>query len=270
MSLSVEPPTAAPHLVRVDVTAGVALVTVDNPPVNAMSDAVLAGLEATATDLGSSPDVRAVVLTGGGTRAFMAGADLDEFGQMLGDGDGFERHTALTRRTFELWEALPQPVVAAVQAPAVGGGLEMVLVCDLVVADPAARLGLPEVRMGLMPGAGGTQRLPRRIGTGPAKELLLLGATISAARGYELGLVNRVSAPGAAVAEAVALAEELAALPAVAVRAIKRAVDGRRDASLAAGLEHERALFFDIVATEDVREGYRAFVEKRTPRFSHR
>jgi enoyl-CoA hydratase/carnithine racemase len=271
MSATAEPPSPqVPELVRVDVAHGVAVVSVDNPPVNAMSDAVLEGLETTARRLGADDGIRAVVLTGTGNRAFMAGADLDEFGRMLGDGDGIERHTALTRRIFELWEELPQPVVAAVQAAAVGGGLEMVLVCDLVVADPEARFGCPEVRIGLMPGAGGTQRLPRRIGTGPAKELLLLGTTISATRAHELGLVNRIAAPGEALADALAIAEQLAALPAVAVRAIKRAVDGHRDGSLSAGLEHERSLFFEIVATEDVREGYRAFVEKRTPRFSHR
>jgi enoyl-CoA hydratase/carnithine racemase len=272
MSATVEPPSPqVPELVRVEVAQGVALVSVDNPPVNAMSDAVLEGLEASARRLGADEGVRAIVLTGAGGRAFMAGADLDELGRMLGDGDGIEQHTALTRRIFELWEELPQPVVAAVQAAAVGGGLELVLVCDLVVADPDARFGLPEVRIGLMPGAGGTQRLPRRIGTGPAKELLLLGTTITAARARELGLVNRVSAPGAALAEALALAGEHAALPALARRpAIKLAVDGHGDDRLAAGLERERSLFFEIVATEDVREGYRAFVEKRAPRFSHR
>jgi enoyl-CoA hydratase/carnithine racemase len=271
MSATVEPPRPqVPELVRAEVADGVAVVSVDNPPVNAMSDAVLGGLEATARRLGADDGIRAVVLTGSGTKAFMAGADLAEFGRMLSDGDGIEQHTTLTRRIFQLWEELPQPVVAAVRAPAVGGGLEMVLVCDLVVADPEARFGLPEVRIGLMPGAGGTQRLPRRIGTGPAKELLLLGTAITAARAHELGLVTRISAPGAALEEALALARELAALPAVAVRAIKQAVNGHRDGSFAAGLERERSLFFEIVATEDVQEGYRAFVEKRTPRFSHR
>jgi enoyl-CoA hydratase/carnithine racemase len=200
----------------------------------------------------------------------MAGADLDELGRILGDGDGIERHTELTRRIFDLWEDLPQPVVAAVQAPAVGGGLEMVLVSDLVVADVTARFGLPEVRIGLMPGAGGTQRLPRRIGTGAAKELLLLGETISAARAHELGLVNRLAEPGEALATARDLAAELASLPALAVRAIKRAVDGHLDGSLADGLARERALFFEVVETEDVLEGYRAFVEKRAPQFEHR
>ena len=124
--------------------------------------------------------MRAVVLTGAGDKAFMAGADLAEFQRLL-DGEGsIEDHVDTSRRALGLLEAIPQPVVAAVQASAMGGGLEVALVCDLIVADPEARLGLPEVRLGLMPGAGGTARLPRRIGIGPARELLLLGRAVTA------------------------------------------------------------------------------------------
>ena len=147
-----------------------------------------------------------------------------------------------------------------------GGGLEVALVCDLIVADPAARLGLPEVRLGLMPGAGGTCRLPQRIGVGPARELLLLGRAVTAEEGHRLGLVNRVSAPGAALAEAIELATRLAALPARAVTSIKRVLA----ADQAQALDRERAAFLDLFRTEDVREGVAAFVEKRPPSFTHR
>ena len=252
--------------VRVETADGVAVVTVDNPPVNTLADAVLEQLGHAATKLAADAGVRAVVLTGAGDRAFMAGADLAEFQRLL-DGDGsIEDHVATSRRALGLVEAIPQPVIAAVQASAMGGGLEVALVCDLIVADPEARLGLPEVRLGLMPGAGGTSRLPQRIGIGPARELLLLGRAVTAEEGHRLGLVNRVSAPGAALAEAVELATRLAALPARAVTSIKRVLA----ADQAQALDRERDAFLELFRTDDVREGVAAFVEKRPPSFTHR
>jgi enoyl-CoA hydratase/carnithine racemase len=251
--------------VRVDREGAVAVVTVDNPPVNALADHVIDELDAAAVALAGDRVVRAVVLTGTGEKAFLAGADLEEFAARLASGEGIEEHAAATRRALGRWESLPQPVVAAVQAHAMGGGLEVALVCDLVVADPGARFGAPEVRLGLMPGAGATQRLPRRIGVGPARAMILLGTTIDAAEAQRLGLVHGVSEPGAALAEARALAEELAALPAVAVRAIKRAIA----ADLDDGLDRERALFLEVFASADAKEGVAAFRERRPPRFGH-
>jgi enoyl-CoA hydratase/carnithine racemase len=251
--------------VRVDREGAVAVVTVDNPPVNALADHVIEALDAAAVELAGDADVRAVVLTGTGEKAFLAGADLEEFAARLATGEGIDEHAAATRRALGRWEALPQPVVAAVQAHAMGGGLEVALVCDLVVADPGARFGAPEVRLGLMPGAGATQRLPRRIGMGPARAMILLGTTIGAAEAQRLGLVHAVSEPGTALAEARALAEELAALPAVAVRAIKRAIA----ADLGDGLDRERALFLEVFASADAKEGVAAFRERRPPRFGH-
>jgi enoyl-CoA hydratase/carnithine racemase len=251
--------------VRVETADGVAVVTVDNPPVNTLADAVLEQLGDVASELAGNAGVRSVVLAGAGDKAFMAGADLAEFQRLL-DGEGsIEDHVDTSRRALGLLEAMPQPVVAAVQASAMGGGLEVALVCDLIVADPAARLGLPEVRLGLMPGAGGTARLPARIGVGPARELLLLGRAVTAEEGHRLGLVNLVSAPGAAVVEAVELATRLAALPARAVTSIKRVVA----ADQAQALERERAAFLELFRTDDVREGVAAFVEKRPPSFTH-
>ena len=136
-------------------------------PSTRSTNEALDALAAAAGQLAADDGVRAVVLTGAGDKAFVAGADLDEFSAALGDRDWIEDHTARARgASSTAWERLPQPVVAAVQASAVGGGLEVALVCDLIVADAGARFGLPEVRLGLMPGAGGTQRLPRRIGLG--------------------------------------------------------------------------------------------------------
>jgi enoyl-CoA hydratase/carnithine racemase len=256
-------------LVRLERTDGVAVVIVDNPPVNALRNDVVDALADAAEQLGADDSVRAIVLTGAGEKAFVAGADLAEFSQALGDVDWIEDHTARTRRMLGLWETLPQPVVGAVQASAIGGGLEVALVCDLLVADPASRFGLPEVRLGLMPGAGGTQRLPRRVGAGRAKELLLLGGTIDAEEAHRIGLVNRVTRSGAARETAVELATTLAALSSVAVRAIKSSIDGaNRD--LAHGLDTERVHFMRVFASQDATEGVNAFVEKRTPAFDHR
>jgi enoyl-CoA hydratase/carnithine racemase len=251
--------------VRLEREGAVALVTVENPPVNALADEVIDALEAVAIELAADAEVRAVVLTGAGEKAFLAGADLDEFAELLASGEGIEAHTAATGRTLGLWETLPQPVVAAVQAHAMGGGLEVALVCDLVVADPAARFGAPEIRLGLMPGAGGTQRLPRRIGVTAAKAMILLGESIDAEEAQRLGLVYRVSAPGEALATARALAETLAALPAVAVRSAKRSLA----TSLDEGLERERELFLEAFASADAKEGVAAFRERRQPEFRH-
>jgi enoyl-CoA hydratase/carnithine racemase len=257
------------ELVRIETDDAVAVVVVDNAPVNALRNDVVDALANAAEKLAADETVRAVVLTGAGSKAFVAGADLAEFSQAFGSVDWIEDHTRRTRRMLDLWEGLPQPLVGAVQASAVGGGLEVALVCDLLVADPAARFGLPEVRLGLMPGAGGTQRLPRRVGVGRAKELLLLGGTIDAEEARRIGLVNRVTSSGAALEVAREIATTLAALSSVAVRAIKSSIDGA-NGDLARGLDTERAHFMRVFASQDATEGVNAFVEKRTPAFDHR
>ena len=243
----------------------VAVVTVDNPPVNALADRVIEALDEAAVGLAADEGVRAVVLTGAGEKAFLAGADLDEFAERLAHGGGIEAHAAATRRVLGRWEALPQPVVAAVQAHAMGGGLEVALVCDFVVADPGARFGAPEIRLGLMPGAGATQRLPRRIGVAAAKAMIMLGSTIEAEEAQRLGLVHSVSPAGEALLAARALADDLARLPAVAVRAVKRALAEALDESL----DLERELFVEVFASADAREGVAAFRERRPPSFRH-
>jgi enoyl-CoA hydratase/carnithine racemase len=256
--------------VSVEVAGAVATVTVDNPPVNALDDATLEALGAAAREIAGRDDVRAVVLTGAGDKAFLAGADLRSLRHALGQPGGLDEHVALTRPVFEAWRGLELPVIAAVAANAVGGGLEFAMVCDLIVADPRARFGVPEVTLGLIPGGGGTQRLPRRVGWTAAMKLLLLGRLVTAQRAHELGLVNVVAAEGAARDEAAALAERLAALPALAVRAAKRAARDALEAGLDDGLDAERALFLEVAASADAREGAEAFLGKRAPAFHHR
>jgi enoyl-CoA hydratase/carnithine racemase len=259
-----------PDPVQVELDDGVATVTVDNPPVNALDDPTLEDLGDAARSLADDERIRAVVLTGAGDRAFLAGADLRSLKDSLGSPGGMDAHVALTRPVFDAWRRLPQPVVAAVGANAVGGGLEFALVCDLIVADPRARFGVPEVTIGLMPGGGGTQRLPRRIGWSATSELLLLGSLIDAERARELGLVNRVSAEGRALEEAAALARRLARLPAVALQSAKRAARLGLEAGLDEGLDAERELFLRVAASDDARAGATAFLEKREPAFRHR
>lgn len=248
------------------ITDGVAVVTVDSPPVNAMGRDVLQGLGDVAARIQEDESVRAVVLTGGGTKAFMAGADIKEFERIRAERDGMEMHSAWAGGVLAAWANLPQPLIAAVQASAVGGGLEIALTADIILSEPGVKFGLPEVKLGLIPGGGGTQRLPRRIGLQVAMELMLLGAVIDAERAKELGLVNRVSRPGAVLEEARSMAAMIARHPRVAVQALKRATHE----DLTEALVAEREIFLEVARSEDFREGFSAFVEKRTPEFSHR
>jgi enoyl-CoA hydratase/carnithine racemase len=249
---------------------GVATVTVDNPPANTLSEPTLEGFGKAAGQIAADPGVRAVVVTGTGKRAFIAGADLREFGEILGDRDAMEHHVSLTRPVFDAWSQLEVPLVAAVNAHAMGGGLEFALLCDFIVSEPAAQFGLPEVTLGLMPGAGGTQRLQRRIGLAGARDLALLGTLIDARRAAEIGLVDSVAAEGAVLDDARELAGKLASRPSLAVRAIKSALAAPAAAQLTKGLDAERALFLDVTLSADAREGVEAFLERRAPRFHHR
>jgi enoyl-CoA hydratase/carnithine racemase len=255
--------------VRIAVADGVATVTVDNPPVTALADPVLEALGAVAEAIGADDAVRAVVLTGAGERSFLAGADLAAFERMLGDPDAMRAHVELTGRIFGAWAVLPQAVIAAVRGHAAGGGLELALTCDFIVADPGARLGLPEVGLGLIPGAGGTQRLPRRVGLGIARRMLLTGALLRAADAHEAGLVDVVAAERGALDEAHGLAARLAALPAAAVRAAKQALRAAESQPLDDGLAAERQLFLAVAGSADAREGASAFLHKRQPQFIH-
>ena len=258
--------------VTIERWSGTATVTVDNPPVNALDDPTLIGLHQAAQDLGADRDVRSVILTGTGTRAFIAGADLRTLCRALGP-DGvpgeMDHHVSLTGPAFRAWSELPQPVVAAVQANALGGGLEFALCCDLIVSDPRAKFGLPEVTLGLMPGGGGTQRLPMRIGLAATLELVLLGRVITAERAQELGLVHTVTEEGAVLEQAKSLASRLASLPAAALQSAKRAIRGAGERATAEGLALERQLFLEVAASADAREGASAFLDKRSPVFGH-
>lgn len=227
----------------------------------ALVDELVAALEAADAEL----QVRAIVVTGG-EKAFAAGADIAE----MADATAVDMKLRDQFRAWDRIRGVHKPVIAAVRGFALGGGCELAMACDLVIAGESAKFGQPEVKLGLMPGAGGTQWLARRLGKARALELLWLGEPITAQEAMALGLVNRVVPDDACVVAAVELGKRLAEMPPVALRCIKEAVYQAMDTTLADGLEAERNLFYLLFATEDAREGMRAFIERRKPAFHGR
>jgi enoyl-CoA hydratase len=245
----------------------VALVTLDRETaLNALDFALLGELADVLERLDRDDRTRAVVLTGAGERAFAAGADIKE----LVDQSP-ERLRADGR--FGAWDrigAIGSPIIAAVRGYALGGGCELAMACDLIVAGDDATFGQPEISIGVMPGAGGTQRLTRAVGKARAMEMILTGRRMDAAEALAAGLVNQVVPAGETVSAALALADRIAAMPPLAVRAAKRAVLAASEMPLADGLRAEREAFFDLFATQDQREGMQAFMEKRAATWTGR
>lgn len=232
---------------------------------NSLTMALLRELGARIEAAAADRSLRAVVLTGAGDRAFCAGADLKERARMSAEEvHGFHR---AVRDGFRAIERAPQPFVAAVNGAALGGGLELALACDLRVLADGAEVGLPEVGLGIIPGAGGTQRLPRLVGVGRAKDLILTARRVGAAEALSLGLVSRVAPAGRVVEEAVALAAQVARNAPVSLRQAKRAVDDGWHLPLEEALALENALYQDCLRSRDRVEALRAFAEKRPPVF---
>lgn len=253
------------ELVRFEVEAGVALITIDRPPVNALSAQTLTELEAAVAKAGADDSVKAVVIRGGGSKAFVAGADIAEFPTLAP-----EQAVALAQRgqkIFDAIQALPKPVIAAVQGFALGGGCELAMACDLRVATESAKFGQPEINLGIIPGYGGTQRLARLVGPSRAKYLCLTGDMIGAQEASRIGLVDVVVPDAELLETAKALAAKLASKAPVAMALIKRAVDAGLQGSLAQGLELEARLFGKVFGTADATEGVSAFLAKRAPNF---
>ena len=219
-------------------------------------------------DHAQEPDVRVVILAGAGDRSFCAGADLKERKGM--DEITWRRQHVIFEEAFEAIWRFPVPVIAAVNGVAYGGGCEMALACDMIVAAEEARFAQPESKRGIIPGGGGTQRLPRRIGIARAKELIFTGEPIDAPTALQWGLVNRVVPLDKLMDEAKALAAAVAASGPIAVRQAKRAIDGGIDISLETGLSFEIQAYNVAMASEDRHEGINAFNEKRPPEFKNR
>lgn len=268
-------PAAKPETIYVNLPApsadgpleGVALVVIDRPKVlNALDFGLIAALTDALETLDRDDACRVIVLTGAGDRAFAAGADIRELAA--------QSPTTLTHDDhFHRWERIKRirkPIIAAVRGFALGGGCELAMTCDLIVAGEDAKFGQPEITLGVMPGAGGTQRLTRAIGKARAMEMILTGRTMSAREAEAHGLVSSVVPSEATVPAALELASQIAAMPPLAVIAAKAAVNRAEELPLEAGLEFERRNFYLLFATEDQREGMAAFTEKRTPAWKGR
>jgi enoyl-CoA hydratase len=264
-------PSAPSTHVRVDLPAadhdGVALVTIVRPEVlNALSFGVVGEIAGAFEGLDANPECRAIVLTGDGARAFAAGADIKEL--------AVQNPTDLAREDpFTHWDRIRRirkPIVAAVRGFALGGGCELAMACDVIIAGDDARFGQPEIKLGVMPGAGGTQRLTRAIGKARAMDLILTGRTIEAREAETAGLVSRVVPAAETLSAAIEVAGVIASMSPIATMAAKRAVLRAEELPLEAGLELERRDFYLLFASEDQREGMAAFSEKRTPTWKGR
>jgi enoyl-CoA hydratase len=254
---------------KVEKRDGVALVTVHRPEkLNALDDKTIGELGAAFEDLAADASVRGVIVTGAGGKAFVAGADIAE---LAGESPVEGRDRALRgQRVFDRIAGLGKPVIAAVNGFALGGGCELAMACHVRVASENARLGTPEVKLGLMCGYAGTQRLPRLVGKGRALEMLLTGEMIDAGEALRVGLVNHVYPQETLLAEAEALLRKMLANGPLSLRLTLDAVNAGLEMPFGEAEEHEATLFGLLCATEDMKEGTKAFLEKRPPQFKGR
>jgi enoyl-CoA hydratase len=243
----------------------VSWVTIDNPPLNALNHALMDELGAVFKELEKNEDVHIVILRGGGERAFVAGADIKQFPSM--DPATAEKFSSAGQDVFNQIEDFKGPVIAAIQGFALGGGCELAMACDIRVASEDAKFGQPEVNLALIPGYGGTQRMPRLIPPGKAKELIYTGEMIDAQEALRLGLVDRVAKKEDLLDEARKLAATILSKGPLAVKAAKRAINEGLALPLREGLKLETHYFGRLFSTEDKNEGALAFLEKRKPIF---
>jgi len=250
----------------------VAVITIDHPPVNALSAPLLEELEAEIERLDADDGVRAIVLRGAGERAFVAGADISEFPSLRAAAD--EAHEGGSARGIQRlghrMDAAHTPFVAAIHGFCLGGGLELAMCCDIRVAAEGAQLGQPEIKLGLIPGGGGTQRLPRLVGLGRAQLLNMTGDFIDAQTAYEWGLVEKVVPLEELLEAALGLARTIAARSPVSIGVLRELARTTRDLPLEEGLRREADGFRRCLASEDGAEGVAAFLEKREPQFTGR
>jgi enoyl-CoA hydratase len=251
-------------LVEPQKVAGVALISLNRPKeLNALNLQLMTELKTACKALDSNPDVRCLVITGN-ERAFAAGADIK---QMAGK-TAIDMWEADQFSTWDQIKKTRKPIIAAVSGFALGGGCELAMLCDMIVASDTAQFGQPEIKIGTMPGAGGTQRLTRAIGKSKAMEMVLTGRFMSAEEAKQCGLVSRVVPTELYLEEALKLASEVASMSPVAVRMAKEAVNRVFESHLEDGLHFERKNFYLTFASEDQKEGMAAFIEKRKPKFS--
>jgi enoyl-CoA hydratase/carnithine racemase len=246
------------EFVRLETSGGIGTIRLDRPPVNAMNDQLTSELADAAGAAASSDQIRAVIVYGG-EKVFAAGADIGDMAE-AGYAEMAQRSGRL-QAAMGLIAGLGKPVIAAITGYALGGGLELALAADFRVAGENARLGQPEILLGVIPGAGGTQRLPRLVGPARAKDLIFTGRMIRATEAHAIGLVDLVTPDASVYDAALEMAQRYAAGPALALRAAKQAIDHGLDVDLATGLEIERVQFAALFATQDQRAGMRSFLD---------
>jgi enoyl-CoA hydratase/carnithine racemase len=268
-TLAASPTTLTLANVTYEKKGGVAYVTVNRPKVlNALSTPTWADLRTAFEDAREDTDVRGVVLTGAGDKAFIAGADISELAHAT--ALEAEESSRFGQKVLDLVENLGKPVIAAVNGFALGGGCETAMACTIRIAVDTARFGQPEVKLGLLPGGGGTQRLPRLVGKGRALQLILSGEMISAQEAYRIGLVNEIVPAANLIARASEILQQIAANAPVAVQLSLEAVNKGMDTSQSEGFALEASYFGLCAATQDKKEGTSAFLEKRAPQFHGR
>ncbi len=260
---------ASGQQVKVSVEDRIAMVTIDHRPVNAINRDTLLELDHAIREIAAEAAVKVVILTGAGSLAFVAGADIKSLGE-LGSVQAAQELSALGQGVLLRVQRLQKPVIAAINGVCLGGGLELAMACHLRISGDRVRFGQPEINLGIIPGWGGTQRLPRLIGKAKAIEWILTGDVVSAQEAYRLGLVNQVVPQDHVLKAAKDLARKIASKGAVAVAQALRVIEEGLTGSLEQGLAKEVEAFGVIAATDDSREGVKAFLEKRQPRFQDR
>ena len=258
--------------ISAEIDGAVAVVTIDHPPVNALSAPLLEELEAEIDRLDADDDIRAILLVGAGDRAFVAGADISEFPSLReAAAEANERGSARgIQKLGHRMDAARTPFVAAIHGFCLGGGLELAMCCDVRIASDDAQLGQPEIKLGLIPGGGGTQRLPRLVGIGRAQYLNMTGDFINARTGYDWGLVEKVVSRDELRETALGIARTIAARSPVSIGVLRELARTTRDLSLEEGLRREADGFRRCLESEDGAEGVAAFLEKREPQFTGR
>ncbi|WP_270182250.1 enoyl-CoA hydratase [Alkalihalobacillus sp. CinArs1] len=255
--------------VTYEIVERTAIVTINNPPLNVLSKEVINRIYDIFQELETDDEAVSVILTGAGDKAFVAGADIKEFPEWMGQAN-FKEIVMDTHRMFNYIDDFPKPTIALLNGLTFGGGCELAMTCDIRVAEDQAQLGLPEIKLGLFPGGGGTQRLPRLVGEARAKEIMFTGEPITAHEAEQYGLVNHVVPTGQGMTYAQSLASKISDKSLQSLSRIKQAVNKGTELQLEKGIELEADLFDQVFQTEDIKEGVNAFFEKRKPQFTHR
>lgn len=257
------------ELIRTEITDGVALLTLNNPPMNLVSLELTRELSETLDRLAGDGTVRVLVISGAnpGARAFCAGSDVKEFPDYMTPGSVLEKKLVFENKTYDKLDDFPKPTIAAVNGLAYGGGLELAVCCDIIIAADNARLALPEIKLGIFPGTGGTYRVPRRVGEGRSKIMMFTGAPVDANTALEWGLIEQVVAADAVLGTAMDLAHTIAAGPANSLQLCKRTIDESLKSDRDGAIKHMLGLSDQAFCSDECKEGVRAFLAKEAPRF---